>query len=112
MRQTPNARETRKQEQLARQLARIGFALPGTLLRREVRCGRQSCRCAADPPELHGPYWQWTRKVGGKTVTRLLTDDQADRYQAWFDNARRLREIISRLELLSLQAFNRAERPG
>lgn len=31
--------------------------------------GTPGCRCKADPPQLHGPYWQWTRKVAGKTVT-------------------------------------------
>jgi hypothetical protein len=25
---------------------------------------------------LHGPYWQWTRQVGGKTITRLVSDEQ------------------------------------
>jgi hypothetical protein len=60
---------------IARELARAGFALPGTLTERMSRCGRANCRCHADPPVLHAPYHQWTRKVNGKTVTRLLTDD-------------------------------------
>ena len=42
-------------------------------------------------------------------VTRTLTPDQASRYQAWFDNARQLRELIADLEARSLQAFNDAE---
>lgn len=41
--------------------------------------------------------------VEDKTVTRLLTDDQVADYQAWFDNARRLRGLVSELEALSLQ---------
>ena len=28
------------------------------------------------------------RCVAGKTVTRYLNQDQLDRYQSWFDNAR------------------------
>jgi hypothetical protein len=56
----------------------------------------------ADPPRLHGPYHQWTRKKNGKTATRILTDDQAADYQPWFDNHRRLRELIAELEELSL----------
>jgi len=87
---------------IARELARPGFALPGTLTERRTRCGRASCRCHADPPVLHGPYHQWTRKVAGKTVTRLLTDDQLADYQPWFDNQRRLRALLAELETLSL----------
>ena len=68
-----------------------------------MRCGKNNCRCKAYPPTLHGPYLHWTRTVAGTTVTRTLTSDQATRYQAWFDNARRLRELTSELETLTLQ---------
>jgi hypothetical protein len=83
-------------------LAAAGFALPGTLADRMTRCGRPNCGCHADPPRLHGPYHQWTRKKDGKTATRILTDDQLADYQPWFDNHRRLRELITELEALSL----------
>jgi hypothetical protein len=83
-------------------LASAGFALPGTLADRMTRCGRPNCRCHADPPRLHGPYHQWTRKKDGKTATRILTDDQLADYQPWFDNHRRLRELVAELEELSL----------
>ena len=48
------------------------------------------------PALLHGPYHQWTRKINGKTVTRILTDDQIADYKPWFDNQRRLRELHRR----------------
>ena len=67
-----------------------------------TRCGHPGCRCHADPPRLHGPYWQWTRKKDGKTASRILTDDQLADYGPWFDNHRRLRELHHRLEALSL----------
>ena len=54
-------------------------------------------------------YLHWTRTVAGKTVTRSLTPDQARRYQAWFDNARRIRDLLSELEARSLRAFEDAE---
>ena len=38
----------------------------------------------------------------GKTATRILTDDQLADYGPWFDNHRRLRELITELEELSL----------
>ena len=46
-----------------------------------TRCGHANCRCHADPPQLHGPYHQWTRKKNGKTATRILSDDQLADYQ-------------------------------
>ncbi|HYR61631.1 MAG TPA: DUF6788 family protein, partial [Actinomycetota bacterium] len=62
-----------------------------------------------DPPVLHGPYLSWTRAVGGKTVTRKITEEQRERYQEWFDNARRLHRLVTELEALSVQALGRAE---
>lgn len=105
----PSAADRHAHAAIARRLAEAGFALPGTLLERRTSCGKPTCRCQADPPQLHGPYHQWTRKIDGKTATRRLTDEQADRYRPWFDNARRLRELLTELEALSLRIFERTE---
>ena len=83
-------------------IARSGMVLPGSITQRRTRCGRANCGCHADPPRLHGPYHQWTRKKNGKTATRILTDDQLADYAPWFDNHKRLRELIGELEELSL----------
>jgi hypothetical protein len=97
---------------LASQIAEIageGALLPGTLLVRMRGCTKPGCRCKADPPRLHGPYVQWTRKIAGKTRTRHLTQGQLERYQPWFDNARRLRDLVGELEALCLQAASETE---
>jgi hypothetical protein len=99
---SPTPAQQAQARRIARELAALGFALPGTLADRMTRCGRANCRCHADPPRRHGPYHQWTRKKNGKTATRILTDDQLVDYQPWFDNHRRLRELIAELEELSL----------
>lgn len=104
-----NATSRRAQRRIAAQLARIDWALPGTITERMMRCGKKGCRCSQDPPQLHGPYLQWTRTVKGKTVTKLLTREQLDRYQPWLDNARRLRELTSQLETLTIQTIKDAE---
>lgn len=94
---------------LADELAGIDGLLPGSVITRRMRCGKQGCACNDDPPALHGPYIQWTRTVAGKTVTRYLTPDQLARYQGWFDNARRLKEIVAKLEIASLHAIEQSE---
>ena len=99
---SPTPAQRAQAARIAAAIAEIGFALPGTLTERPMRCGHPSCRCHADPPALHGPYHQWTRKVAGKTVTRFLSDDQLADYRAWFDNQRRLRALLAELEQLSL----------
>ena len=61
--------ETRYRE-LAAQLASIGLIHSGSITRRYTRCATPGCKCHADPPQPHGPYYQWTAKINGKTVTR------------------------------------------
>ncbi len=105
---SPSPSERRRRELLT-EIAQLGFILPGSLNVVMNRCGKPRCACHADPPRLHGPYTTWTRKIAGKTVTRRLTAEQADRYQPWFEANHRLRERISELEALSLQAAAHAE---
>jgi hypothetical protein len=97
----PTAAQRAARDRITAELARTGFALPGTLTIRSYACGKQNCRCHADPPRLHGPYAEWTRKIGGKTVTRRLTPALAD-YQPLFDNARKLRALLTELQDLTL----------
>jgi hypothetical protein len=82
--------------------AAAGPALPGTLTVRAYACGKARCRCHADPPQLHGPYAEWTRKIGGKTVTRRLTDAELANWQPLFDNAKKLRALLADLQELTL----------
>ncbi len=106
---TPRRGEARQLERIIAALAQAGLALPGNVVTRSMPCGKTGCRCKADPPQLHGPYHQWTRKINGKTVTRWLSAEQAARYDAWFQNARRLRELLTELESLSLRVAERNE---
>lgn len=106
---TPQQDEQRRRLALLEQISQLGFCLPGTLTERRTRCSSPGCRCRADPPALHGPYYSWTRKINGKTVTRTLTPEQARRYQPWFDDARRLRTLAAELEALSLRLAENAE---
>jgi hypothetical protein len=107
-RQSPQQARVRE---ILQEIGEIGYALPGSVVIRSTSCGKPACRCKADPPELHGPYLSWIRKSDGKPITRNLTRDQEQRYQPWFDNARRLRELITELENQSLEAFDHAEGP-
>lgn len=101
--------DERRRHELVTQITRIGPLLPGSLNTVMNRCGKPRCACHGDPPRLHGPYITWTRKIAGKTQTRRLTPEQADRYRPYFDNNRRLRELLGELEALSLQAVEHTE---
>jgi hypothetical protein len=90
--------------ELAEQLAGIGLIHSGSVTHRYTRCGTQGCKSHADPPQLHGPYYQWTAKVNGKTITRRLNDTEAKLYQEWIANDRHLRRILQQMRQLAAKA--------
>jgi hypothetical protein len=89
---------------LRAKLADVGLVLRGSIARRRVRCGQPNCRCKADPPTLHGPYYLWTRKVAGKTVTAQLRPEQAALCMEWSRNMRKLDRIVRDLQAIGLRA--------
>jgi hypothetical protein len=64
-----------RRAEIINEIAALGLPLPGSLVERSTRCGNTGCRCHSDPPQLHGPYLTWTRKVDNKTVTRTRKVD-------------------------------------
>jgi len=103
---TPNrlADYQRRYRQLAGQLAEIGFISSGSVTHRYTRCATPGCKCNADPPRPHGPYFQWTAKVNGKTVTRRLSAEEAELYQEWIANDRHMRKVIQQMRQVSERA--------
>ncbi len=89
---------------LGAELADVGFMSQGSVVLRHTYCANAGCRCHGDPPAPHGPYWQWSRAVGGKTVTRRITEEQAILYKEWIANRRRALGIIAQIEELSRRA--------
>lgn len=95
---------TREREVLLGRLSEIGFIWHGSVYRGRLTCGSSTCRCHKDPNARHGPYAYWTTKVAGKTVSRLLPPAEADLYQEWIENRRRIDRIVRDLKALSAKA--------
>jgi hypothetical protein len=94
----------RRYRELAAQLAEIGLISSGSVTRRYTHCATPGCKCHDDPPRPHGPYYQWTAKVGGKTVTRRLSAHEAKLYQEWIANDRRMRRLIAQMRQVAAKA--------
>jgi hypothetical protein len=68
-----NCNYERRYQKLRKAFTGIGFVCSGSVAApRYNYCGKANCRCQGDPPQPHGPYFQWTAKVDGKTVNRRL----------------------------------------
>lgn len=105
----PNTDDTDQEryEMLKRSVIDIGYFRRGSVVRRLMPCGKPGCCCQATPPRLHGPYFQWTRKLHGKTVTVRLSPAEAQTLRDWIANGRRLDRVLAQMERVSLRLTER-----
>lgn len=82
-------------------LLQVGPVCDGSLSKVFQQCGKSSCRCHKGERYRHGPYYLWTRKVDGKTVTRKVSAADAGQCREWIANNRRLNEISRRMRALT-----------
>lgn len=106
-RRTQIEADAKRFEELKADLARIGYFSKGTLQARMVKCGKSKCPCGVDPKRRHGPYFEWTYKAQGKTISVRLTARTAPLFQAASTQYRKLKSTLARLEKLSRQAITR-----
>ena len=90
---------------LAQSLVRIGFLWPGTVQRQMLTCGKANCACHKDPKARHGPYYYWTSKKKGKTVSRKLSREEAEILQGWIHNRREVDDTIKQMMKVSEHAL-------
>jgi hypothetical protein len=94
----------RLRDQYARaraELADLGYLLQGSVTERRLACGKARCACTTDLQAWHGPYLQWSRKKGGRTVSTYLLPAQAVLCRQWIQNNRKLEKIITKMRELS-----------
>ncbi len=90
----------RRYARLTARLAKLGLVLQGTVSERTmVRADPQ----APGKDKTYGPYYQWTFKRKGKTVTVNLTASQVKSYQRAIDNHRKMENILEEMRTLSLE---------
>lgn len=69
----------------------------GSLTERYVKCSKPGCACGERAEARHGPYYSWTRKIGGRTQSRFLTREQADLVQAQIATGQDFRKALEAL---------------
>ena len=57
---------------LLQQISELGDFQPGSITSAFRRCGSPRCHCAKPNDPGHGPHFQITQKIEGKTVTQHL----------------------------------------
>ena len=94
---------------------------PGSMGPRFRKCGKSYCHCARDGSNGHGPSWSLTRKVEGKTVTKIIPISAVEQTKEKLDEFHRFNETVGKLvetsvlicdTLLELPEASEAAAPG
>jgi hypothetical protein len=95
------AKHAQRFQELKRGLDQLEYFCKGTVLKRMTKCGKAYCACRTDPSKRHGPYFELTYKVEGKTVNVRLSPEAAPLYRAASAQFRKLKTTLQRLERIS-----------
>jgi hypothetical protein len=83
-----------KVRELLERLTRPRPMRRGSLSRRYVKCGKPGCPCAHKPEARHGPYFNLTRARKGRTRSRFLSAEAADRVRQQIEAGKEFRKQI------------------
>lgn len=98
---TKIAKHAQRFQELKRGLDQLEYFCKGTVLKRMTKCGKAYCACRSDPDKRHGPYFELTYKIEGKTVNVRLSPETAPLYKAASAQFRKLKTTLQRLEKIS-----------
>ena len=100
------AKKRRSIAQIKRRILGVNLVLPGTLYARLKPCGKPNCRCASGEPEdLHGPYWEWNRRQGGRLVHKIVSEKKAKEIEKAIANRRKVEAELKEWETKSAEVI-------
>ena len=75
-------------------LAALGPLRPGTLSEQYNVCGNPGCRCKADPPQKHGPYYQVSFTWHGQSHSEFVRREDVATVRQQVIRYQHLRSLI------------------
>ncbi|EQD28551.1 hypothetical protein B2A_14887, partial [mine drainage metagenome] len=86
----------RRIERVKAEITKLGDLRPGKVSVQYNTCGTPNCRCKADPPQRHGPYYQLNYTRGGRSRTETVHREHLAQVEAQIRNYHKLRALLER----------------
>ena len=93
----------KKYKKLEKQLSAIGYVCMGSINTVYTRCGNAYCDCSQDVSKRHGPYYLWTKKKNGKTISKRLSRKQVTVCRKFIKNYKKLKIILEKMKDISMK---------
>ena len=84
------------------QLGECSVSISGSLAKIARKCGRENCRCAADPSARHAAHLL-TSKVRGKTKSVYVPVELVAEVDSWVHERRRIKRLLKEIDELGEQ---------
>jgi len=81
---------------IKRELVKLEELRPGSLSRQYNVCGSPGCRCKANPPQKHGPYYHLSYTRKGKGGTKAVKKADLPAIRTELASYARLRQLVDR----------------
>ena len=79
---------------------------PGKISKQYIVCNKQNCACKAKVnPKKHGPYYQLSYSVKGKSRTRFIKEQDVELVQTYINEYNRIKALISDLSEAYVNKF-------
>lgn len=93
-------------------LTALGDLRPGSLSEQFNVCGNPTCRCKADPPQKHGPYFQISYTRSGRSRSEFVRKENVSSVRKQIRNYEKLRKLIDEWLDLSIELDRLRRSPG
>lgn len=88
----------RRREELYRELGQVGDFRRGSLNEVRRKCGKPNCACAAPGHPGHGPQWNLTRTVEGRTrAVHLKPGPELDKARREVAGYERFKDLVGQV---------------
>lgn len=92
----------KRHQKLKRSLLALGPTIQGTILQRVIERPDPQC---PQQTKTYGPYYQWTRKLQGRTVIQNLSPSQAKAFQRAIRENQTLEKTLDQIRAISLKVL-------
>jgi len=91
-----------ERDRLYAQLSTVGDFRRGSVSENYRKCGKPNCACAAPGHPGHGPQWNLTRRIGGKTVNvHLKPGPELDKARREVAEHQRFADLVEEVSAVS-----------
>jgi len=105
--------EERRIGELKDELFKLGAILPGSISRQWNVCGSPGCKCKdPDHPVKHGPYFQLSYTLNGKSSTVFVKKGALKEVSARIKRHKQFKELCNALVEAYVAEFRRYGREG